>query len=193
MPKPGILEVKTGGSASSFSSAKNLPVITKEVLDFLRWLTVVNSACTACDSRPRCEAYHPRCPLFQPHHAEEDAEHLRHHLFAAIIRAMAAPADPPPLAGNTGDPSGESADGNVRRKNASEALPEGDLQDRSRDDLLVIEDVINRTKLSLRKIRYDMASGALAFIKFGRSARFDPRDVDVYIETRRINHRRTHI
>lgn len=51
---------------------------------------------------------------------------------------------------------------------------------------------MRRANLSRRKIRYDMASGALSYLKFGRSTRFDPHDVDAYIEARRISHRRTH-
>jgi hypothetical protein len=152
-------DVITGGSAS-----KHLPTIAREAADLLGCLTCV---CTACASRLQCEAYQRRCPLFQPHHAEQVSEGLSHRLLC-----------------------GESAYGNTRRKIASEANPEGDCGDKQRDDLLLIGDVIKRTKLSLRKLRYDMASGALTYHKFGRSTRFAPDDVQSYMDARRIGRRR---
>ena len=180
MPKPGILEVKTGGSASAFSSPKNLPASTREAGDLLGCLTNV---CTACASRLQCEAYQRRCPLFhQPQYPEQDLDGLRHLLVNAIsvILGTAGPAS------RQAHPSGATAEGTSQQKNASEAIPEGDLRDKPEDDLLAIEDVIKRTKLSRRKLLYDMAAGALPYCKFGRATRFAPHDVDSYIAARRI-------
>ena len=188
MPQSGRIEVKAGGNASTFASEGTLPVITGEVVDFFRWLTA-NSGCSACESRPQCEAYQRRCPLFKPHHAEQDFDGLRHRLLNAIVSAL-EPAARPALSGSSYNSNGESADGNPRQKNASETNPEGDRRDKPRDDLLLIEDVIDRANLSLRKLRYDMASGALPYHKFGRATRFSPADVDAYIEARRIGRRR---
>lgn len=60
------------------------------------------------------------------------------------------------------------------------------------DRLMKIADVIAYTRLSKRKIQNDMRGGALAFIKFGRSTRFDPHDVQSYIDARRIARRGHH-
>ena len=56
-------------------------------------------------------------------------------------------------------------------------------------ELLKIEGVMRRTKLSRRKILYDKAAGALPYIQFGRSIRFDPADIDAYINRRRVKTR----
>ena len=178
MPKPRDVEViKTGGNASSLSSAKNLPAITREVADILGCLT---NACAACASRLQCEAYQRRCPLF--HHPEQDSASLRH-LLVNAISVILGTAEP---ASRQTHPSGAFADGTSQQKNASEAIPERDLRDKPEDDLLAIEDVIKRTKLSRRKLLYDMAAGALPYCKFGRATRFAPHDVDSYIAARRI-------
>ena len=185
MPQSGRIEVKAGGNASTFPREK-LPLIGQEFRDLLRCLPVLDSACTACESRPQCEACQRRCPLFhQPHSPEQDSAGLSHLLVNAIALILNT-AGPASLQAHR---SGGSVDGASRQKNASEAIPEGDLLDKPRNDLLAITEVIKRTKLSLRKIRYDMAAGALPYCKFGRSTRFDPLDVDAYIAGRRIGRR----
>lgn len=44
--------------------------------------------------------------------------------------------------------------------------------------------------LSPRKLQSDIASGALACVRFGRAVRFLPADLDAYIMARRIQRRR---
>ena len=193
MPKPlDRDEVKTGGSASTVSSAENLPAIAREVSDHICFLTNV---CTACASRLQCEAYQRRCPLFhQPQNPEQASASLWHLVCNAIsvILSTAEQASQQALSASNRNPSGESPGATSRQKYASKAMPEGDLRDRPKEKLLVVADVIDRTKLSLRKLRYEMASGALPYIKIGRSTRFAPADVDAYIEARRINLRRNY-
>lgn len=58
------------------------------------------------------------------------------------------------------------------------------------EDLLLLSDLVLYTKLSRRKLQNEMAAGALAYVKFGRSTRFHPEDVRAYVETRRIRRRR---
>lgn len=58
------------------------------------------------------------------------------------------------------------------------------------EDLLLLSDLMLYTKLSRRKLQNEMAAGALAYVKFGRSARFRPEDVRAYVEARHIRRRR---
>ncbi len=60
----------------------------------------------------------------------------------------------------------------------------------SPDELLTLEDASKQTKLSKRKLQLDMASGALAYLKFGRAVRFLQSDLHDYILARRVTHRR---
>lgn len=58
------------------------------------------------------------------------------------------------------------------------------------DELWTIDDLVRYTKLSLRKIQYDVTAGAISCCKFGRSLRFKPEDVSAYVESRRISRRK---
>jgi len=55
--------------------------------------------------------------------------------------------------------------------------------------LMTLEGVVAYTGLSRRKVQNDMAAGAIAYIKFGRSVRFSPEDVAAYVASRRIKRR----
>jgi len=58
------------------------------------------------------------------------------------------------------------------------------------DELWTIDDLVRYTKLSLRKIQYDVNAGAISCCKFGRSLRFKTEDVSAYVESRRIRRRK---
>lgn len=58
------------------------------------------------------------------------------------------------------------------------------------DELWTIDDLVRYTKLSVRKIQYDVSAGAISCCKFGRSLRFKPDDVSAYVESRRISRRK---
>ncbi len=53
--------------------------------------------------------------------------------------------------------------------------------------LLTLGDAANLTQVSKRKLQLDMANGALAYVKLGRSVRFLPADLHAYILARRIS------
>lgn len=84
---------------------------------------------------------------------------------------------------NSGDLKSWESDTESRSDIGSRKV-EGD-----RSEMLLIDDVVFRTKLSRRKLSYDLASGALPYVKFGRSTRFLATDVDAYIYARRIGRR----
>lgn len=131
-----------------------------------------NGLKTAGSTQPRCAAILPpqatgrqlwgACPLL------------------ALLRSLPNPG-PPCCSGNGSDTAEPSA------LPSSDPPSKGTANDSSA--LLTLEEVIERTKLSRRKLLNDKAAGALPYIQFGRSIRYDPVDIDTYINRRRVKAR----